>query len=815
MSTLRTLTLSACVLALTVAGLPGTTPAATAAPATDVMISVYLEGSGNNKAVELHNPTAGPVQLTGYRINLFPNGSSTPRSQLALDPYTIPAGGHLLVVNSQASAELRARGAIESAVTAFNGDDALTLTRGDAIIDSLGQVGFDPGTSWSVGGVDTKDMTLTRRGCTVDVDPSDAYDPSAEFTATARDDLTTLGTFSCTAAPPPASPTPTPPTDEVIPIGVVQGTQDRSPKVGETVTVAGVVVGDFQGEDQFGGVYIQDAGDEDEATSDGIFVHGRAVGEVSVGDVVRVHGKVSEFRGQTQITPGTVTRLTASGLTMPAPKPLSLPLTDPERVEGMLVTFPDALTIVEYFNYDRFGEIVYAPERQWTPTGVVEPGAEARALAAANQAARLVVDDGRGVQNPSPAIHPDGQPLTAEHYFRGGDRVAGLTGVMSWFNNTYKLQPTTGATFTVANPRPSVPARQGNLRLASFNVLNYFTTLTSDNAAARGADTPEEFARQQAKIVAAMTEIDADVFGLMEIENNGTAVENLVAALNAKTGAETFAAVRTGVVGGDAIFQAFVYKPAAVEPVGDFATLDFADGKNRHSLAQTFRHKESGELLTVSVNHLKSKGSACEGDPDLGDGQGNCNRTRTSAAERLATWLQGDPTGQGARATVIIGDLNSYDHEDPIDALVAGGFADMEKRFSGEHAYSYVFDGMAGYLDHALANEAAAARIVDTQSWHINADEADILDYDMSFKKPAEAALFTPSPFRSSDHDPIIVSLQLGTPVPPASPAPGQPAPTAVPSSPSPTQPTLPTVPTARPTMPHIRPGLPSTGRSA
>lgn len=249
--------------------------------------------------------------------------------------------------------------------------------------------------------------------------------------------------------------------------------------------------------------------------------------------------------------------------------------------------------------------------------------------------------------------------------------------------------------------------------------------------------------------------------------------------------------------------------------MGDFATLDFADGKNRHSLAQTFRHKESGELLTVSVNHLKSKGSACEGDPDLGDGQGNCNRTRTSAAERLATWLQGDPTGQGARATVIIGDLNSYDHEDPIDALVAGGFADMEKRFSGEHAYSYVFDGMAGYLDHALANEAAAARIVDTQSWHINADEADILDYDMSFKKPAEAALFTPSPFRSSDHDPIIVSLQLGTPVPPASPAPGQPAPTAVPSSPSPTQPTLPTVPTARPTMPHIRPGLPSTGRSA
>ncbi|MDO5066108.1 MAG: ExeM/NucH family extracellular endonuclease [Propionibacteriaceae bacterium] len=808
MSRLRTLTVAASALALTLAGFPGHTTVATAAPATDVMMSVYLEGSGNNKAVELHNPTQQPIQLTGYQLNLFPNGATTPRGSLALDPYTIPAGGHLLVVNSRASAELRSRGTVESAVTSFNGDDALTLTKGDAVIDSLGQVGFDPGTSWASSGVDTKDMTLTRKGCTVDVDPQDAYDPSVEFTATAKDDLGTLGTFTCSTspAPTPPSPSPTAPpaTDGVTPIGAVQGSGAQSPRVGETVTVEGIVVGDFQGEGQFGGVYIQDAGDEDEATSDGIFVHGRTVGEVAEGDVLRVQGKVSEFRGQTQITASKVTKLPSSSLAMPTPKALSLPVGDAERVEGMLVTFPDALTIVEYFNYDRFGEIVYAPTRQWTPTGVVEPGAQAQALAAENKAARLIVDDGRGVQNPSPAIHPDGQPLTAEHHFRGGDQVAGLTGVMSWFNNSYKLQPTTGARFTVVNPRPAAPAKQGDLRLASFNVLNYFTTLTSDNSAARGADTPEEFARQQAKIVAAMTEIDADVFGLMEIENNGTAVDDLVAALNAKAGAGTYAALHTGVVGGDAIFQAFIHKPDVVEPVGDFATLDFADGRNRHSLAQTFRHKASGELVTVSVNHLKSKGSACPGDPDQGDGQGNCNLTRTRAAEQLAAWLNTDPTGQGAKATVIIGDLNSYDHEDPIKALTRAGFQDMEKKFSGEQAYSYVFDGMAGYLDHALANEAAAQRIVDTRSWHINADEADIFDYDMSFKKPAEAALFTPTPFRSSDHDPIIVSMQLG-----AVPDPSTPAPTPAPA-PTPEQGQAPK-PTA-PTPPSPRPGLPKTG---
>lgn len=838
MTTWRTLTGSA--LALTLVCLPRTLLPATAAPATDVMISVYVEGSSNNKAVELHNPTAAPIQLGGYELALFSNGADTSRSRLDLAPFTIPAGGHLLVAHPKASPELTGMAAVTNNVVSFNGDDALTLSRDGRVIDSLGQVGHDPGSAWQSGGVSTKDMTLTKRGCTVDTDPGDTYDPAVDFSATAIDDLATLGTFTCTADPQPQPPAP-PAGPDVIRIGAVQGPGDQSPLVGTKVVVEGIVVGDFQGEGQFNGVHIQDQGDGDDATSDGIFVHGRGIGDVAVGDVIRVEGTVSEFKGQTQITPGTVTPITTSSLTMPTPRELALPLADAERYEGMLVTFPAALTIVEYFNYDRFGEIVYAPERQWTPTGIAAPGDEARAVAERNKAARLVVDDGRGVQNPSPAIHPDGTPLTAYHHFRGGDQVAGLTGVMTFMNNTYKLQPTKGATHTVVNPRPAVPAKQGDLRLASFNVLNYFTTLTSDNAKARGADTPEEFQRQKAKIVAAMTEIDADVFGLMEIENNGTAVDDLVAALNEKAGAGTFAAVNTGIVGGDAIFQAFVYKPATVAPVGAFATLDFADGKNRHSLTQTFRHLGSGELVTVSVNHLKSKGSACDGDPDQGDGQGNCNRTRTRAATQLAEWLRGDPTGQGAARTVIIGDLNSYDHEDPIQALVAAGFQDMEKRFSGENAYSYVFDGMAGYLDHALANEAAAASIVDTRSWHINADESDIFDYDMSFKKPAEAALFTPTPFRSSDHDPIIVSLQLGAPIaptPPASPspapqpsvpAPSSPAPTASPSAATPTtapttiptaapsgQPTgAGTTPTARPTHPHTRPGLPRTGGSA
>lgn len=577
-----------------------------------------------------------------------------------------------------------------------------------------------------------------------------------------------------------------------LPVGQVQGTGEASPYAGRTVTVEGVVTGDFQGPDQFRGVFIQDAGDGDEATSDGIFVYDKSANDLNVGDRVRVRGKVSEHKNQTQITPSSVTKL-ESGITI-APTELSLPVTNWERYEGMLLRFPQALTILDAHNFDRYGELTYGLDRQWVPTSVVDPGQPANDLLASNNADRLLVDDGRSSQNPSPAIHPNGKPMAQDNYFRSGDQVTNLTGILGYDFESYRLQPTTGADHSATNPRPAAPERQGNLRIASFNVLNYFTTLTSENSHARGADTPEEFQRQQAKIVSALTALDADVFGLMEIENNGTAVEDLVAALNAKAGEGTYAAVKTGKIGGDAIFQAFIYKPATVDLAGSFTTLSFGTTGNRPSLVQTFRHRESGELVTVSVNHLKSKGSACKGDPDRSDGQGNCNTTRTAAAEKLVSWLGTDPAGQGASRTVIIGDLNSYDHEDPVTTLVAGGYADMEKKFSGEQAYSYVFDGMAGYLDHALANPAAQESIIDARAWHINADEADILDYDMTYKKATEQDLYSPDPYRSSDHDPVVVSLQLGDAQPSQSP-------TAPPSSPA----------AIAPADRTVHPGLPRT----
>ncbi|MEJ2484639.1 MAG: hypothetical protein P8Y68_02785, partial [Anaerolineales bacterium] len=190
--------------------------------------------------------------------------------------------------------------------------------------------------------------------------------------------------------------------------------------------------------------------------------------------------------------------------------------------------------------------------------------------------------------------------------------------------------------------------------------------------------------------------------------------------------------------------------------------LGYGQEKSRPALAQTFIDNSTGGVFTAVVNHLKSKGSSCgpgDDDPEAG----SCNLTRTLGAQALVNWLANDPTGSYDEDFLIIGDLNSYDKEDPIDALLAGGYTDLVFEFLGEDAYSYVFDGQLGYLDHGLANGALEEKVSGLTIWHINADEPDLIDYDTSFKKAAQDAIYAPDAYRSSDHDPVIVGLGLTT----------------------------------------------------
>ena len=582
----------------------------------------------------------------------------------------------------------------------------------------------------------------------------------------------------------------------------IQGSGATSPLVGQQVAVEGIVVGDFQDDlagtsGDLNGYFVQEEEgdyDGDPSTSEGIFVFDpTTVTDVAVGDLVRITGTVSEFvtsggaSSETQLEfVGPVTTL-SSGNSLPPVTEVALPyadVSDLEAYEGMYVAFGSSqpLYIAEYFNYDRFGEMVITTDpRPAQPTAVFEPGStEAAELADLNARSRITLDDGRTNQNPVPARHPDGSDFSTTNSFRGGDRLTDVIGGLGESFGLYRIQPTVGAAYTPLNPRTVTPDDVGgSLQVASFNVLNYFTTIDtgapdcgpSGGLDCRGADSEEELVRQRTKIIAALAAIDADIVGLIEIENHPATtldepLDDLVTGLNEAVGAGTYDYVATGSIGTDAIKVALIYKPASVSLNGGYSILDstvdplFDDDRNRPALAQTFTENATGEAMTVVVNHLKSKGSGC-GPGDDDPEQGNCNLTRTNAATALVDWLV-DPVYGFDEDVLVIGDLNSYDKEDPIDVLTAGGYSDLALDFLGESAYSYVFSGQWGYLDYGMANESLRTRVTGATIWHINADEPDLLDYDLSFNDPI---YYAPDAYRSSDHDPVIVGLDLAQPM--------------------------------------------------
>lgn len=592
----------------------------------------------------------------------------------------------------------------------------------------------------------------------------------------------------------------------------IQGSAAASPFAGQVVKTSGIVVADFQGSNQLNGFFLQDpTGDGNVATADGIFVRNSAIA-VNAGDLITITGQVEEFNTLTELKNVTNITIQSSGNALPAPAQVTVPETtngDLERYEGMYIQITDASNMVVAQNYfvGRYGQMTLAAsQRLYQPTNQFLPGStDAINLAADNAKRLLILDDGQDINslgdNPNPVPYLGAPPPAV---IRGGDKVSNLIGVLDFgrinsapdpdTGRDYRLHPTTAPIFTAMNNRQTVPdAVGGTLKVAAFNVLNYFTTIDGGpdvcgpaaNQDCRGADSAGEFTRQRDKIVAALQAIDADIVGLIELENNAAAtpannggdpvLQDLVGALNTVVGANTYTFIDAGVIGTDAIKVALIYKSARVTPVGAFQLLttsvdpNFLDTKNRPALAQSFQQSSNGAKFTVAVNHLKSKGSDCNdvSDPIDPNGQGNCNLTRTKVATALAAWLATDPTGSGDSDFLIIGDLNAYAKEDPITALKTGGYTDLINQFLGDSAYSYTFDGLLGYLDHALATASLTAQVTGVTEWHINTDEPEVINYDQAFNP---AGYYAANPFRSSDHDPVIVGLNLTVPAPTATP---------------------------------------------
>ncbi len=578
-----------------------------------------------------------------------------------------------------------------------------------------------------------------------------------------------------------------------------------------TRTTQGVVVGDYEGAfPALRGFFIQDpAGDGNPATSDGIFVfEGSNANTVSLGDVVRVTGTAGENQGQSQISVGTIVKC---GMGTVAPTGVTFPVASAdflEQYEGMLVRLPQTMYVTEHFQLGRFGQVVISADgRLQQPTNVVTPGAAANALQAANNLKKIILDDGSLGQNLDPILFGrNGNPLSASNTLRGGDKATGIVGVLNYTwggqsssPNAYRIRPINALSgsvnFVEVNARPtSAPAVGGSIKVTGMNLLNFFNTFDGfpdnvDNctfgvggapADCRGADTQSEFDRQWPKTVAAILAMNPDVLGVNEIENDGYgsagSLQSLVDQLNAATAPGTYAFIdvdantgQTNAMGTDAIKVGLLYKPASVTPVGQTAVLNsaaFVNGgdsapRSRPSLAQAFEVDSTGARFIVDVNHLKSKGSACT-TPDAGDGQGNCNAVRVNAATELMNWLATNPTGTGDSDILLVGDYNAYAMEDPITVIKNAGFTNLIESVLGPDAYSYVFDGQWGYLDHALGSASIVPQVTGVGDYHINSDEPSVLDYNTDFKNAAQiASLYAPDQFRVSDHDPVLVGLDL------------------------------------------------------
>ena len=615
--------------------------------------------------------------------------------------------------------------------------------------------------------------------------------------------------------------------DDVTPIADIQGTGDASPIQGKTVTTRGVVTAAYP-EGGLNGYYIQTPGTggadrADGAASDGIFVYSPdTVADTNIDDHVEVTGTVSEHYGQTQIS------VSASGLkTVDEPAEAVKPVEDAfpagdekrESLEGMLLQPSESLTVADNYNTNTYGEVVLATGEGTLdqPTDVHRPGTpEAKALEAENLDREVVLDDGATVNFLKADKDIPLPYLNKEDPVRVGAQANFTSPVVLGFDHEkWRFQPTTRLTgdnaeavqpTSFTDTRTETPeAVGGQVSLASFNVLNYFTT-TGDQLSgcqyyddregnhitvrggcdARGAANAESLKRQETKIVTAINKLDASVVSLMEIENSAAfgkdrddALATLVKRLNESAGTEKWDFVDSPAAvpsDEDVIRTALIYQPAEVAPQNESTILDDQDAFSnaREPLSQAFAPKDgTGEIekdetfVTIS-NHFKSKGSGSgPGNEDSGDGQGASNADRVKQAEALVGFAGDQQEATNSDLVYLLGDFNSYTQEDPMQVFYEAGYKDIAAEKTDES--TYVYGSRTGSLDHVLALDAsdeadgagtdatAFDSVTGADVWNINSVESLALEYSRFNYNVAD--LFAPDQFRASDHDPVVVGL--------------------------------------------------------
>jgi predicted extracellular nuclease len=749
----RRAALGAAAASLAVVAVPAV--AAAAPPTTPFLSELHYDNAGTDTGEFVEVQVPAGTSSAGLSVVLYNGNDGKSYATLPLPAVTAPAGAPAVVTVDGPTNGIQ------------NGaPDGLALVGAGGVLEFLSYEGVFAATNGPAAGTTSTDIGVSEAG----TEPAgQSLSRSADGPTWAGPATATKGTVSgggTTTPPPPATTAcDTAPTHE---IGGVQGSGATSPLAGTTVTVRGVVVGDEPG---LSGFYLQDAdGDGDAATSDGVFVFSPVA--VDLGDTVAVTGQVQEFGGQTQITSRTDVGVCADGTAanLPDAAPLDLPADDAgrERLEGMLVRPVDDLTVSEVFDLTSFGELTLSAGGLLVqPTELARPGTpEAAAVAAANLARKITLDDGVSAR-----VTTTTRPyLSSTTPVRVGDVLDFAEPVVLGHGfSTWRLQPADGSAdgvFAPQDTRPAAPqAVGGDVQLGAFNVLNYF--LTFDQSVGRGATSQAQLEKQAGKIVPAIEALGADVVTLMEIEdtdstgyspgNADAALAELVGRLNGAAGYEKWSFVplpaELYAVDRDVIRSGIIYQHDVVAPVG--APVGLADetvwSNAREPIAQTF--VKDGDAFTVVANHFKSTGGTGTGD-NADTGQGSFNGDRVRQAASLAAFTDRLRAQSGDPDVVLMGDFNAYTQEDPIEQLRTAGFLDLGERLDPGR-YSYVFDELSGSLDHALATRELMAKVIGLTHWNINSVESSAYQYT------GDPALYAANPYRSSDHDPLVLGIDL------------------------------------------------------
>lgn len=545
-------------------------------------------------------------------------------------------------------------------------------------------------------------------------------------------------------------------------IAAVQGTGERSAFEGQRARIEGVVT--LRMAD---GAFVQSLQpDADPATAEGLFVMpADEAPALEVGQHIVAEGRVAESGDGATLTTLADARIEVLGAA-PLPEPLGLaaPPADWEALEGMRLRIEAPLTVTGNDALLRFGEVDLAFDgRVYTPTELAAPGEAARALREANRRRTLVLDDASTAENPS-EIAWLAEPVSGSAPLRAGSTVTGAQGVLDQRWGGYRLQADAAVAAVQQAPRPAAPVVDGAIRIAGMNLLNLFNGDGQGGGfpTERGAKDYDGYTRQLAKHVAVIAALDPAIIAAQELENDGfgpeSAVQELADALNAaQPGARWTPVASVGRPGSDQITVGILYRADRAEAVGapSLATEGPFEHGSRPVLAQSFRVGRS-PVFTVASVHFKSKGG-CEdaqgADRDQNDGQACFNAKRVESAEAMHAWLATDPTGSGSDRVVAIGDYNAYAMEDPIRVLRERGWVDAPMAtVDGAAPHSFVFDGQAGRLDHAMLSPSMAAMLKGAAKWPVNSDESIGFAYDGALGREA-------GPWRSSDHDPLLLGF--------------------------------------------------------